>query len=434
MRYKKINNYFFEKNRQKLSRRLTNLSLAILFSNDEMPRTADQFFPYRQNSNLFYLSGIEQPRTILCLCPDYPNYRYHEILFIEKPSERHQTWYGNQLNKEQVTELSGIKSVFWLENFEQLLSELMKHAKHIFVSLQDENRSFDDVQQREFRFIKKIKNFYPLHQYQYLNPVINELRQIKEPEEIDQIKNAIEITEKTFYKIARIIKSGIHEFDIEAEIISEFIRNGASGHAFQPIVGSGKNACILHYTENKDVCNSNDLILIDFGAELANYNADVTRVLPVSGFFTKRQRDVYQAVLRLHDKAISLLKPGTTIEKINQELVSHFEKEMIYLGLLSRIEIDNQDPEKPLYKKYFMHGISHYLGLDVHDAGSKTEILMPGMIVTCEPGLYIQEENLGIRLENDILITEHGNINLTESIPIRPDDIEKLLVKNISKH
>jgi Xaa-Pro aminopeptidase len=434
MRYKKINNYLFEKNRQKLSRRLPILSLAIIISNDEMPRTADQFFPFRQNSNLFYFSGIEQPRTILCLCPDYHDYRFHEILFIEKPTELHQTWFGKQLGKEQATELSGIKSVYWLENFEPVLSEFMKHAKHVFVALHEENRSFDEVPLREFRFVQKIKDLYPLHQYQQLSPIVNELRQIKEPEEIVQIKSVVAITEKTFFKIIGIVKPGITEYEIEAEIIAEFIRNNASGYAFQPIVASGENACILHYTENKDICNENELVLIDFGAEFANYNADVTRTLPVSGTFSKRQRDVYMAVLRLHDKAASLIKPGTTIEKINQELAPQFEEEMISLGLLARSDIEKQDTEKPLFKKYFMHGVSHYLGLDVHDMGNKTDILMPGMVVTCEPGLYIQEEKLGIRLENDILITEHGNINLTAGIPIQPDDIEKLMAKNFSKH
>jgi Xaa-Pro aminopeptidase len=434
MRYKKITNYFFEKNRQKLSRRLPILSVAIVIANDEMPRTADQFFPFRQNSNLFYLSGIEQPRTILCLCPDYHDHSFHEILFIEKPSERHQTWYGKQLGKEQASELSGIKSVHWLESFEQVLSELMKHAKHVYISLQENNRSFDEVPLREFRFTQKIKDLYPLHQYQQLSPCISELRQIKEPEETDLIKTAIAVTEKTFFKIVGIIKPSINEYEIEAEIIAGFIRNGASGHAFQPIVASGKNACILHYTENKDSCNGNDLVLIDFGAELANYNADVTRTLPVSGTFTKRQRDVYEAVLRLHDKAVSLIKPGTTIEKINQEIAPFFEEEMISLGLLARPDIEKQDTEKPLFKKYFMHGISHYLGLDVHDVGNKTDLLVPGMIITCEPGLYIREENLGIRLENDILLTEHGNINLTAGIPIQPDDIEKLMAQFFSKH
>ncbi len=434
MRYKKINNYLFEKNRQKLSRRLPILSLAIVISNDEMPRSADQFFPFRQNSNLFYFSGIEQPRTILCLCPDYHDHRFHEILFIKKPTERHQTWFGKQLGKEQATELSGIKLVYWLENFEQVLSELMKHAKHVYVALHEENRSFDEVPLREFRFVQKIKNLYSLHQYQQLSPIINELRQIKEPEEIEQIKSVVTITEKAYYKIIGIIKPGITEYEIEAEIISEFIRNGASGHAFQPIVASGENACILHYTENKNVCNENELVLIDFGAEFTNYNADITRTLPVSGTFSKRQRDVYLAVLRLHDKAASLIKLGATIEKINQEMAPQFEEEMINLGLLSRSDIEKQDTEKPLYKKYFMHGVSHYLGLDVHDVGNKTDILMPGMIVTCEPGLYIQEEKLGIRLENDILITEHRNINLTSGIPVQPDDIEELMARNFSKH
>ena len=429
MRYTPINNYLFAKNRQKLSRRLPIYSVAIVVSNDEMPRTADQNYSFRQNSDLFYLSGIEQPKTILCLCPDFADHHYHEILFIEKPTEYQQTWVGNKLNIEQASLISGIKNVQWIEDFDKTLNELMQHARHTYLSFHENARSFDEVPLRDARYTEKIKNLYPLHHYERLSPIMADLREIKEEEEIALIKQAIDITAKAFNNTLAILKPGLKEYKIEAEIIAEFLSNGSSGHAFEPIVASGKNACILHYSFNNSVCCNGDLLLIDFGAEYANYNADVTRTIPVNGTFSKRQRDVYMSVLHLHDVALSLYKPGTTIEKINQQLVPFFEEEMIKLGLLTKNEIANQDPEKPTYKKYFMHGIGHFLGLDVHDVGQKQDIIMPGMVITCEPGLYIREEGIGIRLENDILITEKGIINLTESIPIQPDEIEELMVR-----
>jgi Xaa-Pro aminopeptidase len=429
MRYKPINPFLFEKNRQKLSRRLPSLSLAIVFSNDEMPRTADQFYPFRQNSDLLYLTGVEQPKTILCICPDNADYHYHEILFIEKPTEYSITWHGNKIEKEKASEISGIKNIMWLDDFEHLLNELMQHAKHVFITYHEKARTFDEIPLRDTRYIEKIRNLYPLHHYERLSPLMSELREVKEPEEIDLIKKSTDITIHALKRLIQVIKPGIKECEIEAEIISEFLRKGASGHAFLPIIASGINACVLHYCLNSGVCNNGDLVLIDFGAEYANYNADITRTFPVNGKFTTRQREIYMAVHRLYDKAIQLIKPGNTIEKINLDMVPFFEEEMTNLNLISQKEIKIQDPEKPAFKKYFMHGVSHFLGLDVHDVGNKSDILLPGMVVTCEPALYIREESIGIRLENDILVTEQGNINITDKIPMHPDEIEEMLAK-----
>ncbi len=429
MRHESINSYLFEKNRQKLKRRLPLLSVAVLVSNDEMPRSGDQFYAYRQNSDLFYLSGIEQPKTILCICPDYPDYHYHEILFIEKVTEYYQTWYGNKLSHEQATEISGIKNIYWLDDFEKVLNELMQHARHVFLSFHENARTFDEVPLRDARFTEKIKGLFPLHHYERLGPLIAELRQIKEPEEIQLIENAGKIAGKAFQKIIEILKPGIREYNIEAEIISGFINNGSSGHAFMPIVASGKNACVLHYNANDDICKDGDLVLVDFGAEYGNYNSDITRTFPVNGRFNKRQRQIYEAVLRIYNRVAPLIIPGTTIEKLNIDAIIFFEEELVGLGVINKKDISKQDPEKPVFKNYFMHGMSHFLGIDVHDVGNKTDVLMPGMVVTCEPGIYIHEEGIGVRLENDFLLTSKGNLNLTSHIPIEPDAIEDLMAK-----
>lgn len=429
MRYKPIHHYLFAKNRQKLARLLPAHSLVIVFSNDEMPRTADQFFPYRQNSDLFYLTGIEQSKTILCLAPDMHLNQYREILFIENTSDYYKTWTGNKLSKEQALELSGISNISWLDEFENLLNDLMQEAKHVYISFHETARSFDEVPLRDIRYAEKIRYLFPLHHYERLSPLMAELRMVKEPEELEQIKKAISITEITFRSILSSLKPGIKEYEIEAEIISGFIRNASTGHAFHPIVASGANANVLHYTDNSNTCKDGELVLVDFGAEYGNYNADITRTLPVNGTFSLRQRSVYEAVLRLHNLVASMMVPGTSLEKINAEMAKHFEKELIGLNLLTEEQIFKENPEKPAYKKYFMHGIGHFLGLDVHDLGSKQEKLREGMVITCEPGIYIREEGLGIRLENNFLITEHGNINLSKSIPIDPDEIERLMKK-----
>ncbi len=430
MRYKTINKYLFEKNRQKLCRLLPGHSIAIIVSNDEMPRTADQFFPFRQNSDLFYLTGIEQPKTILVLAPDYNNHSINEMLFIEKPTEHQLVWNGNMLTIEDAQKISGINSLFWLDEFENSLNDLMHTAKNIYLSFHENSRSFDEVPLRDFRYTEKIKGLFPLHHFERLAPLMAEIREVKEAEEIELIRKAISISKLAFDKIIASLRPGIFESEIEAEIIAEFIRNQSSGHAFLPIVASGSNACVLHYSANNSKCNSGDLVLVDYGAEYANYNADITRTFPVNGSFSKRQREVYNSVLKLHDIAVTLMKPGVTIDKINQQIIPYFEEELIKLKLLTKEVIAKQETDKPAYKKYFMHGISHFLGLDVHDVGSKQDELVPGMVITCEPGIYIREEGIGIRLENDILITKNGNENLSISIPMQADEIEELIARS----
>ena len=425
-----LNNFLFEKNRQKLKRRLPILSVAMVFSNDEMVRTADQFYPYRQNSDFFYLTGIEQSKSILCLCPDHPDYRYHEILFIERPTEYQQTWYGYKINFEEASKISGIKFIYWLEDFEKILIELMHHARNVYLALHENLKTIDELPLRDIRYAEKIKNLFPLHHYERLSPLMAELRKIKEPEEIELIQTAGNITEKTFRKIAGLIKPGIYEFDIEAEIISEFIHNRSSGHAFLPIIASGKNACVLHYNANKDICNDGELVLIDIGAEYHNYNSDITRTFPVNGKFSKRQNQIYNAVLKIYEKTISMIKPGISIEKLNTDLIPFIEEQLIQIGLINMNDVVNQDPEKPVFRNFFMHSISHFLGIDVHDAGNKNDILMSGMILTCEPGIYVRDEEIGIRIENDILVTSSGCLNLNKDIPLRPEHIEEMMKYN----
>jgi len=419
--------HLFEKNRQKLTRRLPAHSLLIVNSNDEMPRTADQYYPYRQHSDLIYLTGIHQPKSILCICPGSPDKQLREVLFIEKTNEQYNIWTGQKMDKEEATAISGIKNVQWLEEFERLLPSMMKYALHVYLGCHEENRTFDEVPLRDARFAKWMLEQYPLHKYERLNFLMAEMRQIKESEEIEFILQAINISSDAFKKIAKAIKPGIYEYEAEALFGYEFVMSGAEGHAFQPIVASGKNACVLHYSSNNELIGDGSLVLLDFGAEWGAYNADITRTIPANGKFSKRQTQVYEAVLRLLKLAPQLIKAGKSISAIHTEFIEFAEKEMIQLGLFSENEKANQDPEKPLYRKYFMHGISHFLGLDVHDVGQKTDILMPGMVITWEPGIYITEEQLGIRLENDILITDNGIVNLSELIPIEINDIEALM-------
>lgn len=394
-----------------------------------MPRTGDQYFPFKQNPDLFYLTGIEQPKSMLCLCPNNPDATLREILFLEKSNEHYQTWTGSKLSSEMATEISGIKNIVWLDSLEQTLNKILKYARHIYLPLHEADRTHDEVPTRDLRFAQYLREQYPVHSFEMLNPLLIELRTIKEPEEIELIKHACNITASAFIEVIKILKPNIYEYEIEANLTYQFLNRQATGHAFHPIVASGKNACVLHYANNNCICNNNELLLIDFGAEYKNYNADVTRVLPINGKFNNRQLQVYNAVLRLVKLAPKLIKATRTIEEIHLELCKEAEKEMIGLGLFTNDDVLKQNPEKPIFKKYFMHGVSHYLGLDVHDVGNKTDTLMPGNIITWEPGIYIPDENIGIRLENDILVTDSGIINLTAQIPIEVDDIENIMTQ-----
>ena len=427
MRYLPVNNKLYRRNRQKLIKKIQKDSLVIVNSNDKMPRSADQYFPYRQNSNMFYLTGIIQEKTSLILYPDHNNTDSREILFIRKSNSKLEIWEGKKLTIDEAKEISGINTVKWIDEFDTVLSELMTKADNVYLNLPENPKFNPEVVVKELRFANELKSKYPLHCYKRLTPVLNELRLIKEPEEIDLMKKACDITKEAFGRVLGFVKPGVMEYEIEAEITHEFLKKGSDGHAFPPIVASGKNACVLHYIKNNQKCRNGDLVLLDFGAEYANYAADCSRTIPVSGRFSKRQKELYEATLRVFKFAISIMKKGTTINKLHKEVSAYWEEEHIKLGLYTRKEVKSQDKDEPLWTKYYMHGTSHFLGLDAHDAGNRDVVLRAGMILTCEPGIYIPEENTGIRLENDILITEAGNTDLTGDIPIEPDEIESIM-------
>ncbi len=427
MRYLTVNKKLYTRNRQKLIKNIKKDSLVIVNSNDKMPRTGDQYFPFRQNSNLFYLTGIIQEKTTLILCPDHNNADLREILFIRKSNDKLEIWEGKKHTIEEAKEISGINTVKWQDEFNSVLADLMTVADNVYINLPENPKFSPEVTVKELRFANEMKNKYPLHNYKRLAPVVDKLRLIKEPEEIELMKKACSITKDAFIRVLRFIKPGIMEYEIEAEITHEYLKRGSDGHAFHPIVASGKNACVLHYIKNNQKCNDNDLLLLDFGAEYANYAADCSRTIPVNGRFSKRQKELYEATLRVFRFAKSIMKKGTTINKLHKEVTGLWEEEHIKLGLYTRKEVKNQNKKEPLWAKYYLHGTSHFLGLDAHDVGNKDVKLKPGMVLTCEPGIYIPEENTGIRLENDILITDEGNTDLTGDIPIEPDEIESIM-------
>lgn len=429
MRYKQINPELFIRNRKKLIRQLKPNSLAIILSSDEFQRNGDQFHPYRQNSDMFYLTGLDQEKCLLCLCPDHPKADMREIAFTVQTDETMVTWYGHKYTLEQAKKVSGINNVKWLDSFEETLKDLVHRSENIYTNIYENARFSSDVPTNELRFAQRLKNEYPLHKFERLHPLITELRLCKEPEEIEMMQYACNITEKAFRKTLERIRPGMMEYEAEAEITHEFIRNGASGHAYAPIVASGINACVLHYIKNDVKIKNGDLVLFDIGAEYGNYAADLSRTIPANGKFSKRQKDCYNAVLRVMKKAKQLIVPGTTIEKINKEVALLLEDEMVKLGLFTAKDVKNQDPSKPLYFKYYMHGNSHFIGLDVHDVGTRQMILKPGMVLSCEPGLYIKEEGIGIRIENDILVSSKGPADLMKNIPVEVEEIENLMKK-----
>ncbi len=427
MKYPEINPRLFITNRKNFIKMMDPNSLAVFHSNDEFPRNGDQNFPFRQNSDMFYLTGIDQEKTILLLFPGCPNKELREVLFVRQTNEKIAVWEGHKYTKEEAKKTSGIKKIIWSEEFDAALTEVMTYADKVYLNTYEYIKYFNEVPYRDMRFSHEIRNRYPNHEYKRTAPIIASLRTVKSPIEIDLIRKAVDITEKAFRRVLAFVKPGVMEYEVQAEIGHEFAINRANGHAYLPIIGSGKNSCVLHYIDNDQVCQDNSLLLMDFGAEYANYAADLTRTIPVNGRFTKRQLDCYKAVLDVQREAIRMLVPGNTIDKLNGEVNKLMEQKMIELGLFTREDVDKQDPENPLRQKYFMHGTSHFLGLDVHDVGSKYEQLKPGMVLTCEPGLYIPEEEIGIRLENNILVTDKGPVDLTANIPIEPGEIEKLM-------
>lgn len=429
MRYRPISNELFKSNRAKLISRLKPNSVVIIHANDIMPTNADGTMVFKQNSDLFYLTGVDQEETILVLAPDFPNEKMREILFLKETSEEIAIWEGHKLTKEEGRSTSGIENIKWKESFDQTLYALLAESEHVYLPSNEHIRNASLVETANDRFIKLCKDRFPLYKYERLAPIIYDMRTIKSEEEVKLIAHACEITEKGFRRILDQVVPGVWEYEVEAEYAHTFIANRSKGFAYTPIIAGGFNACVLHYIENNQQLRDGDLLLMDVGAEYANYNADMTRTIPVNGRFTPRQKAVYDAVLRVKNQATELITPGTTIPEYHKAVGELMTEELLELGLLDKTDIKNQDPNRPAYKKYFMHGTSHHLGLDVHDVASIYKKIEPGMVFTVEPGIYIREENIGIRLEDNILVTEYGHTNLMRNIPIHTEEIEDLMNK-----
>ena len=427
MKYEQIDKKLFVENRELFSVKLKENTLAIFNANDIMPTNADGTVPFRQNNDLFWLCGVDQEETILVIFPDYPDKNLREILFLKETNEEIAIWEGAKLTKEEAYSTSGIPTVFWLSELENKLAELITKADEIYLNKNMHSRSTSEVQTRDDRFRIMIKEKFSSKNIIEVAPIMHDLRYIKSKIEIVLMQTACNITEKGLKRILPFIKAGVMEYEIEAELMHEFLINRSAGFAYQPILASGINSCVLHYIDNNKPCKDGDILLMDFGAEYANYASDLTRTIPVNGKFSARQKAVYNSVLHVMKEATKMLVPGTNFKDYNKEVGRIMEAELIKLGLLDKHDVKKQDPKNPLFKKYFMHGTSHSIGLDVHDVGSFETPMKDGMVFTCEPGIYILEEKLGIRLENDILITTNGPNDLMKNIPIEVDEIEELM-------
>jgi len=425
MKYNSLNKEIFNKNRALFSQKFEKNSLAIFNSNDIMPTNADGTMPFKQNSDLFWLSGIDQEESVLIIVNN--NSAFEELLFLKETNEHIAIWEGAKLSKLEAQKNSGIQKVYWLDELEHFLKDKISEIDNVYLNKNIHSRSSSEVQTRDDRFRNKIKNQFPNKKIKEIAPLMHKLRFIKSNLEVELMQHACNITEKGLRRILPIIKPGIMEYEIEAELMHEFLSNRSTGFAYQPIIGSGSDSCVLHYIENNKKCLDGDVLLMDFGAEYANYTSDLTRTVPVNGVFSARQRNVYNAVHRVMKQATNMLRPGTDHKKMQQEVVKIMEGELITLGLFDRHDIKKQDPKNPLFKKYFMHGTSHSLGLDVHDVGDTNAPMAEGMVFTCEPGIYIRDEGIGIRLENDILITKGDPNDLMKNIPIEIDEIEELM-------
>ncbi len=428
MKYHQIDRQLFVTNRAKFTAQMKPSSVAVFNSNDIYPVSADSTLPFAQHRDIFYLSGVDQEESILLLFPDAPYDNLKEILFLKETNEHIAVWEGEKLTKERAFEVSGIKTVIWLSDFHKTLKEIMTYCDTIYINTNEHYRAVIETETREARFIKWWKENYPAHKVEKANPLLQRLRSVKETAEIDLIQQACNITEKGFRRALNFVKPGVMEYEIEAELAHEFLRNRSKGFAYTPIIASGKNANVLHYIENNQQCHEGDLILLDVGAEYANYSSDMTRMIPVSGRFTARQKEVYNAVLRVKNEATQMLTPGTLWKQYHIEVGKIMTSELLGLGLLDHADVQNENPDAPAYKKYFMHGTSHHLGLDTHDYGLLHEPMQPNMVFTVEPGIYIPAEGFGIRLEDDVVIQPQGQpFNLMKNIPIEVDEIESLM-------
>ena len=425
MKHLPLNPQLFVTNRNRFIDRMKPNSLAIFVSNDEVPSNGDAIHPFKQNSDLYWLSGISQEDSMVVLFPDNPDPKYREVLVLVRPNELKEKWDGKRLRKQEATAISGIQTIVWLDVFDALLQTWIHLADTIYLDTNENDRKASLVRTRDYRFVDEMKSRYPLHQYERAARIMKDLRAIKSELEVEVTSKAIDITHQAFLRVMRFVKPGVMEYEIEAEIVHSFISQRATGEAYNSIIASGDRARTLHYVSNNEVCAEGELILMDFGASYGGYNADLTRTIPVSGKFTRRQKTVYNACLHLHDYAKSLLKPGISIvdytEKVGEEATQQFLK----IGLLKKTEVKNEDPENRAYRKYLYHGISHHLGLDVHDLGTRTEPIKAGMLFTVEPGIYIEEEQMGIRIENNVWITRNGNKDLMKNIPITVEEIEQ---------
>ena len=428
MKYDLIDNALFIKNRKNFAAQMKPNSLAIFNSNDIYPVSADSTMPFEQHRDIFYLSGVDQEESILVIFPDCPKAKHREILFLKETNEHIAVWEGEKLTKEAALKTSGIKTVYWLQDLEKVLFELMTQCDTVYVNTNEHYRANVETETREARFVKWLKDKYPAHSVAKSNPILQRLRSIKDSVELALMQKACDITEKGFRRVLNFVKPDVWEYEIEAEYIHEFLRNRSKGFAYTPIVASGNNANVLHYIENNQQCKAGDLLLMDVGAEYANYSSDMTRTIPVSGRFTDRQRAVYNAVNKVKNEATKMLVPGNDWTDYHVEVGKLMASELLGLGLLDKADVQNEDPDWPAYKKYFMHGTSHHIGLDTHDYGLLHEPMQPNMVFTVEPGIYLPDEGFGIRLEDDVVIQPSGEpINLMKNIPIEADEIEEIM-------
>ena len=425
MKYSQINPSLFINNRKLFSAKLEENSIAIFNANDIMPTNSDGTMPFKQNSDLFWLTSVDQEESVLAVVKN--NNQVKEMLFLKETNEHIAIWEGAKLDKESAQKNSGVEKIYWLDQMDEILNVEIEKASKIYLNKNIHSRSTSEVQTRDDRFRKVLIKNHPNKEIAEVAPIMHELRFIKSEIEIELMRHACNITENGLRRILPIIKPGIMEYQIEAELMHEFLSNRSAGFAYQPIIGSGIDSCVLHYIDNNKMCKDGDILLMDFGAEYANYASDLTRTVPVNGRFSERQKNVYNAVHRVMNEATNMLRPGTDHKKMQQEVVKIMEEELIGLGLFDREDVKKQDPSKPMYKKYFMHGTSHSLGLDVHDVGDTSTPMQPGMVFTCEPGIYIREEGIGIRLENDVLVTSGKPDDLMKNIPIDYQEIESLM-------
>lgn len=428
MKYDLIDNALFIKNRKNFADQMRPNSLAVFNSNDIYPVSADSTMPFEQHRDIFYLSGVDQEESILVMFPDCPKEKHREILFLKETNEHIAIWEGEKLTKEAALKTSGIQTVYWLQDMEKIMFELMTQCDTVYINTNEHYRANVETETREDRYSKWLKGKYPAHSVAKSNPILQRLRSVKDPIELAIMQKACDITDKGFRRILNFVKPSVWEYEIEAEFIHEFLRNRSKGFAYTPIIASGNNANVLHYIENNQQCKAGDLILMDVGAEYANYSSDMTRTIPVSGRFTDRQKAVYNAVNQVKEQATKMLVPGNDWTKYHVEVGKLMTSELLGLGLLDKADVQNEDPEWPAYKKYFMHGTSHHIGLDTHDYGLLHEPMQPNMVFTVEPGIYLPDEGFGIRLEDDVVIQSSGEpINLMKNIPIDANEIEDIM-------